>query len=307
MKVENVGKLSPEGRFLYWIRERHRIHVRRHKEKMPKPWTDDEVLQSYFFTNPFRENDKTTRWFRVQVRKPLQDKRVVLMATIIFRWFNLINTGRALKQYTPRPRGRRGDSYGLLTNWNEKAAVKLLRGLNEEGPVFTGAFMIKAGNGEPGCKIPQICSCIQNVWINRQQLLDEWDRGELSTLQDFHKRLCKFYGMGKFMAYEAVTDLRHTMFLRGAPDINTWANPGPGCRRGLFRLEGGTPGMDPHIKVDDPVGKMQELLKLANRKLPADIPRLEMREVEHSLCEFDKYERARTGTGRMKRVYNGCD
>jgi hypothetical protein len=106
--------------------------------------------------------------------------------------------------------------------------------------------------------------------------------------------------MGPFMAYEVVTDLRHTAILENAPDIHTWANAGPGARRGLNRVFGKDYGRD------DVVG-MRELLKLSRYMWPSQIegvmqPRWEMREVEHSLCEFDKYERARLGQGRPKQV-----
>ena len=44
---------------------------------------------------------------------------------------------------------------------------------------------------------------------------------------------------------------------------------------------------------------MRELLE-ASGKLPGWIPSLEMRDIEHSLCEYDKYERARLGQGRPR-------
>ena len=34
-----------------------------------------------------------------------------------------------------------------------------------------------------------------------------------------------------------------------------------------------------------------------------EFPPLEMREIEHTLCEFDKYERVRLGEGRPRGVY----
>jgi hypothetical protein len=37
---------------------------------------------------------------------------------------------------------------------------------------------------------------------------------------------------------------------------------------------------------------------------PHEWPAWEMREVEHTLCEFDKYERARLGEGRPKQRFN---
>ncbi len=51
MLITDVLKLTPLERFLYLDRERHAIYLRR-RAGMPKPWTDDEILQNYCFTNP---------------------------------------------------------------------------------------------------------------------------------------------------------------------------------------------------------------------------------------------------------------
>ena len=68
MIVEQVAKFSPEERFLYWMRERHNVYLRRLAGE-EKPWTDDIILQSYFFTNPYRENDKVTIWVKKHIRR----------------------------------------------------------------------------------------------------------------------------------------------------------------------------------------------------------------------------------------------
>jgi hypothetical protein len=45
---------------------------------------------------------------------------------------------------------------------------------------------------------------------------------------------------------------------------------------------------------------MRELLQIAkDRTDPTILPKLEMRDIEMSLCEFDKYERLRLGSGRF--------
>src|SRR5262245_1677713 len=121
MNTEDVKKLPPLGIFLYWVRERHQIHLRR-KAGMSPPWTDDEILQSIFFTNPYREHDKTTVWFRENVRDPLRNDPRVLFATIIFRWFNYIPTGEILKETDLQIPVRR---FGLLEHWQPELALKI--------------------------------------------------------------------------------------------------------------------------------------------------------------------------------------
>jgi hypothetical protein len=47
----------------------------------------------------------------------------------------------------------------------------------------------------------------------------------------------------------------------------------------------------------------EKLLEITRASLP-DMPKFEMREIEHSLCEADKYLRILEG-GRCKRRFNG--
>ena len=288
MKIEKVAEMTEVNRFLYWIKERHKIYLKRLKGEK-KPWTDDEVLQNYFFTNPYRENDKVSIWFRENVREPLRNDEEVLMATVIFRWFNRITTGEMLLKHN------------LLQRWQVNKAIKALRELAKSLPVFTGAYMIKAGNGPPGCKIPNVCNAIQNIWGDRKNLIDKIE--DSPSLEIAHRAFMEYPYLGGFMAYEIVTDLRHTYLLEDADDIMTWANPGPGCMRGLIRLQTGTLPLQ-YKKPKDVLETMRKLLIIVNRRLKG-MPPFEMREIEHSLCEWDKYERALNQSGRLKRRYKG--
>jgi hypothetical protein len=78
MKIEEVKKLHPRERFFYWVKERFLIYEKRNRGEK-KPWTNDTVLQNYFFTMPYRELDKTTIWFRNNVRDRLRNSIEVLL------------------------------------------------------------------------------------------------------------------------------------------------------------------------------------------------------------------------------------
>jgi hypothetical protein len=106
------------------------------------------------------------------------------------------------------------------------------------------------------------------------------------------------------MAYEVVTDLRHSIHLQNAEDIMTWANAGPGAQRGLNRIHGRP--LNQTIKKDVLNMEMKDLLDISDEvagMLNTNVPRLEMREIEHCLCEYDKYERVRLGEGRPRAKY----
>lgn len=131
----------------------------------------------------------------------------------------------------------------------------------------------------------------------RKQHLPWMDAG--CTLERAAKWLHPFHGFGPFLGYEVATDLRHTRYLCAAPDIQTWAGSGPGARRGLNRIF--SRPLNFQLKEPQIVAEIQELLALIRqtaqtREQQRVLPHLEMRDVEHSLCEYDKYCRA--GEGR---------
>lgn len=306
MKIEEVKKLSPLDRFCYWVGERHRIYLRR-KAGQNRPWTDDEILQSQFFTNPYRENDKVTVWFRENVREPLRNDPRVLMATVIFRWFNLPITAAVLIG-----KGNFPEKPNLLLEWDAKEALKRLSLVRAGGgQIFTGAYMINSPAGKP--KLEAIIERITKVWERREALLDHFIPSRTITggglsLQEAHNLLQGFDGLGGFMAYEIVCDLRYTYLLENTPDKLTWCNPGPGAVRGLYRILGrdfpkGNNATSPPVPKDW-AEQTQKLLRTMQERFP-NFPDFEMRECEMSLCEADKYERLLWGDGKSKRKYNG--
>jgi hypothetical protein len=279
--------MQPEPFFDY-ARKRYQIHLDRTLGK-PKPWTDDPILRSYRFCNIFREDDTTTAWFRMNVREPLDYFREVLLATVIFRWFNKIETGEVLLES------------GLFMEWNSEKARVVLKDLK---PLITGAYMVKSPPGLT--KLEGILQCIDKVadWsFSKASRMSERQH----TLQETHRWRMEFPYLGPFMAYESVTDLRHTYLLDRAPDIMTWANAGPGAARGLERLRGLKPKeLYNYNSAKDQVKMIEDMQALLQSSKDNDYwPQWEMREVEHTLCEFDKYERVRLGEGTPKQLYNG--
>jgi hypothetical protein len=76
------------------------------------PWTDDPIFREWSFCNVFREDDKTTVWFRENVRQHLDGLRAI-EATVCFRWFNFIPTGEKVLDL-------------LLNGWDGREALRRL-------------------------------------------------------------------------------------------------------------------------------------------------------------------------------------
>lgn len=330
--------------FFATARERHSIYLRR-AAGQPRPWTEDPVMHTYRITNVFRELDKTTRWFRENVRDPLRDRPEVLLATVVFRWFNRVETGEAIFCQRNLLGGGMTSFEHFLKHGNELVLRDAVRAYCGAGPYMTGAYMITSPQGYD--KLSGMCEVIRRFCVSDRTLASvqqSWrraaenmlrDRGKW-RLEDVWRWLREFEFQGPFHAYEVVTDLRHTALLDRAPDIMTWANPGPGAQRGLNRIHGrrrdlaegqtARRALRVPIKGQQAQAEMQDLL--AASRLSENWPQYnlnndtfahrnyeigfvgqrdwltwEMRDVEMWLCEFDKIMRVRSGDGAPRGRY----
>lgn len=287
--------------FFLYAQERYRILLNR-RAGLPRPWTHDPILQGYRFCNVFREDDSTTQWIRGVVHERAYTTHL-LGAMVIARWFNRVGT---LKRLLP-PEGCEPPYFqkNLLYNWRQIDAWKTAMRERLEGvqPLVTGAYMIKTPAGMD--KLEGLLWCLGHVLEEAVELQPRLG----PSLQEATRQLQQFPFLGSFMAYEVVTDLRHSI-LSEAPDIYSWANPGPGAARGLGRVLAGDPEVYNYNRRRDaePLQQGMRYLLDQSRKSsmwPVDWPQWEMRDVEHTLCEFDKYERARLGDGTPKQRYEG--
>lgn len=270
--------------FFTAAREREHARLRRARGE-PRPWTTDQVFQAWRFCNVRREDDKTTVWFRDQVRAHLTGAKVV-DATVAFRWFNRIETGERVKDL-------------LLNGWNGAEARRRLEGVE---PLVTGAYIIKTPNGKN--KLDGVLWCIDRargpLWAKQHQ----WG----TSLREAWLDLREMPYLGSFMAYEIVSDLRWTDVLRNATDINSWAAAGPGCARGLGWVVSGAPNVY-NYHSEQGQKEMLRVMRIIldasrdEQHWPASWEAWEMREVEHWACEFDKYQRVANG-GTLKRRFS---
>lgn len=280
-------------KFYWWISERHRIYLNK-KAGKDWPWTKDEIMQEYKFTNVFRELDAETIKFHERIdplgwtSEHLPDAEK-LYHMILYRAFNLQST------------------YDLLTRGKDTHHVPrkmkriLHRAADRGEKVFTGAYIItNAGRSEP--KIDLMCDAMGVHWRGRKRIWEHMMKD--GTMQGCTKILSAYPMQGPFTAYEVICDMRYQPgMLDKAPDKKKWANLGPGARRGINRIMNDNPkknafkGTGPYIEF------MQEILKTSPKYRGKHVPPLEMREIEHSLCEFDKWCRVHNNEGRPRAKY----
>lgn len=308
-----MAVLRQEGvaEFFSYARERHSVYLRRSRGERP-PWTDDPVIRDHRFTNVFRELDRTTVWCRENVRRRYDHRSEVLPAIVLFRWFNKIETGEAMFAKAPGVLSDCSPFDHWVRGGHDGVAVlrrAVIRHVGEAGPFTNAAYIVKSPDGMS--KLDGVLMAAERFrtarpcghgWLEAASAM----RSEDWTLEIAWTWVREHSFQGDFTAYEVVTDLRHTYLLKNAPDIMTWANAGPGAVRGLNRVQGRpvVGGLPKKTSLEEMRGLLQESRSI--RHWPnsgKDWPRWEMRDVEHTLCEYDKWVRVRLGEGRAKQRY----
>lgn len=299
--------------FYGWINERHRIWVHR-ATGCQKPWSEDPIFLDFKFTNVFRYLDRGTIALRRMLAGPIerlegeygrggpetQEEEALILWNII--WYRLFNLDVHAENvgFT---------NLSVLIGYMKDRA-------DREKKIFTSAHMTTGIGGE--AKVDTYIRAATEAWDDRFEILDDL-KG--TSMEGVFRRLQDLYMVGKFVSYEMVCDLRFTPLLSGAKDINSWSNVGPGAKRGLERLgleqtceatlldnmiwlyhpDQAWQYLDEHVLLH-----YEGYSSRGIRKKRADYwPPFELREIEHSLCEFDKYERVRLGQGRPRQKYNG--
>ncbi len=271
-------------------KERYRIYQLRQVSNERPPWTEDPIFQKYKFCNLFREHDKVTIWLRENWREPYAAHPNLPFAMALAR---LINWPPTLEEI------------GFPKRWSPDKVLGVLQRRKAAGEkIYTGAYLLGScpkGTTRAGYLVEDVLTPLHyNVTLYKRNLREGRTFISLEGTWEWFRSQ---RGIGDFLAYEIVSDLRHTKYLRDAPDIMTWANAGPGALRGLTRLWGYQPKTRQIDGYSFPKKNALEAMQLLLYKSQETgfNPPWEMREVEHHLCEFDKYERIRLGQGVLER------
>ena len=274
---------------LNFIERREEVRLAREKGLPRCRWTADPILAKYHFCNVRREHDRVTIWIRENMREPFADHDDLWFWMAVARWVNLPATLAMILEKIPSP-----------DKWNEVRFVNALYAAKlENGVALNGAYMMTT-HGSDGPLYEYIGRLLSHLRAERKSLRPR--EGEL--LESYWWRLSRVQGMGSFMTAQVIADTKHAapQHLAKAIDASYWAASGTGSRRGMRRLLG-----HPAKKVWTTEEQWrEEFVELQRDIQNYEWPRpdgFDGQDLQNCLCEFDKYERARLGEGRPKRVY----
>ena len=299
-----------------WIVERHEMYRKRALGE-PYPWSKDNILNKYKFTNPFRENDAVTIWMRESFR-PIYDEEATLQNNIInAALFRMVGTTEFAGDFLQH--------HGWITphRFDPKSIKHIIQiRLAKKQKCFTGAYIVT----NQGIKAPKSQVVIDNfitpLWESLNLTLPVTNPHTFNCKRTLHHSLSQFrgFGGGGFMAYEVVCDALHTPayvekhggfvdMTKYSNDRYRWSNAGPGAIRGLNRIfelphKARMSQKEALVGMRHIIGHKYLAHDIAKEKgyKPIEFKHIDMRCIEHSLCEFDKYMRVKENQGRPRSV-----
>lgn len=278
----------------YWTvaTERQRVYHARLAGK-PAPWTDDEIISRYRFTNAYRAADRVSQdLIRVLYAGP-QHPEDLLLRTLLYRFFNKPSTWAALEAVHE---GVTWDSLDI-EEYAEALDTLLARGQR----VYSAAYIIP----------PPPFGAVRKH-RNHLLLVDHMMRDGLAgklarvgSLKEVFETISTYPSLGPFLAYQLTVDLNYSTLIDF--DEDDFVVAGPGARSGIAKCFPDTAGLPPEAMIRWMADTQSEQLASLGFDFQDLFGRpLKLIDCQNLFCETDKYARVahptQRGVGNRTRI-----
>lgn len=302
--------------FWYYMYERAKIWNKRVVQNLLFPWTDDPILKVNKFTNVMRDLDKATIFYIRNILKKVDEpcndvvkrKKEVILNTQVYRLF--------IRQDIC-------EMIGFLTlddfehNWEK--VKKILREHKKRGnTIWHSAYYVndlKHANSNPKTNSDKLenAFCLCDEFYN--SIDDTYDYITTHEMKDCLSYLQHFSAVGAFTVYEWLCDWGMSYKYVNNKIVDwtddNYVNSGPGNRRGIdfiFENKGNLSYEEVNIYLRatwdywmKEFGYYDEFMSSIPEWSKSNPMNLRM--IEHSLCEFHKYMKVMLGTGKCKNKF----
>ncbi len=267
---------------LYWkfAAERQQVFEAR-VAGVPRPWTQDRILQEYKFCNVYRAADRVSQYLIRDVAYRDDDSSPAdrLFQIVAFRNFSNIGTWETVT-------GTLGRSPRIADLESGAFESALTEARERNGGLYTGAFILCATNAY-GRNIKHLnhVELFRDMFVRSrlaQRIL------EAESFEEVYDLFHTFPLMGDFMSYQMAIDLNYSEHLNFSE--NDFTKPGPGALRGIKKVFSDLGGLTPQEvimwMVDNQEAEFARLGLEFNGLWGRPIHAID---AQNLFCETDKY------------------
>jgi 5-hmdU DNA kinase-like protein len=290
---------------MFWgfVFERQNIWYKRSIENRPPPWTDNSILATNRFTNVYRECDPGTKYLIDNILESSHSDKDKIFSVMVYRLIGRKDTYEDL-------------GFQRVEAFDEGKFRQTLKDIRDEGKrsPFSGAYTVCSyshlGSHDKIENVSQVFSTLRNGFENLyQRILHS------RSAQDVYEELKSAYGFGRFLAYQVLVDLLYPLKSKSGNPLlpfshDDWAIAGPGASRGINLLVKEGPGPSEldimrwlrHNQATE-FRRLGLEFKYRNDENGRPIE-LTLANIQNCLCEFYKYAKIKSGTGRARRRFS---
>ena len=288
--------------FASFIHLRQGVHVKRTQEpSLTAPFTDNETLQRFYFTNIFREADNGTKYYRRQILEQHMELTAEKLPEILFQTYiyRLVNKKVTFARFGGIPSETEWTRFREFMNTcmreerEERDKPKNKQNKEKLEKFFTQAHINQGEN--------KTAITIEFVKKHKDKMAKQIQAA--TSLKKAWEVVKTAPHVGDFLSWQITADLCELKLIQLKEDF---AALGPGARAGLRKV------FDDKVAVSEELEMTKTLTRLMDPVFDAlginfqyFLGRaISMKAIEHSLCEFDKFYRA-VLENTSKRKYRG--
>lgn len=259
--------------------ERQNIFFNRIKNPYGQP-TQDEILKTYKFTNAYRICDRVSQYLVKNVIYDGNNRSPddILFRIILFKLFNKIETWQLLEH-------RFGDL--STNNFKIESFKKFLDDeMNRGRTLYSNAYMMASGCKEFNVTRKHHAHLLLLDLMHKEKLAEKLMTSK--SMQDAYSLFIEYPLIGRFLAYQYITDINYSTLTNF--DETEFTVPGPGAKDGIrkcFSKLGGLSESEIIKMMTDRQEIEFERLGLEFKKLGDR--RLQYIDIQNLFCEVDKY------------------
>ncbi len=285
-------------RYYFWfMQERMQLFWRKYEQER-FPWTEDQTLTNYKFTNVYRACDRVSQYLIRAIIYPAYKQELsaedTLLRILVFKVFNKIGTWQYLEELLNEPL--------TSANYNPKRFTKWLDELQAVQPIFNGAYIMTGSHRD---YTSYKTKHERWLYMIEKELLKKGgfqDILQAKSLEDVYNRLIKCPFIGEFLAYQYAIDFNYSEVINF--DENSFVKAGIGAQRGIKKCF----YVDKKYSLEDYIRYTQEQAEAYREKYGyTDFRNLFGRaptliDFQNCFCETDKLLRVKLPSANLENV-----